>query len=159
MLAVIALYYFPSLAHCSFVFVVNFEQMLSYQMLSNIILIFLVFVTISFSIVYYFILFFVTNVVKYYQCCQNVVKCCQNVVKMLSNIILIFLVFVIISFSIVYYFILFFVTNVVITSPYGGVLVLCRRQKHFIVYFLYIFYVLLLTLGIYTLHRECFCIK
>ena len=68
-------------------------------------------------------------------------------------IILIFLVFMVISFSIVYYFILFFVTNVVISSPHGGVLVLCQRQKHFKVYFLYIFHVLLLTLGIYTLHR------
>ena len=99
MLAVITLYYFPSLVHCSFVFVVTLSR-------------------------------------------------CY-----LLTIILIFLVFMIISFSIVYYFILFFVTNIVITSPYGGVLVLCQRQKHFMVYFLYIFYVLLFTWGIYILHR------
>ena len=49
-----------------------------------------------------------------------------------------------------------YIYNVVITSPHGGILVLCQRQKHFMIYFLYIFYDLVLTLGIYTLHRYNF---
>ena len=107
MLAVITLYYFPSLVHCSFVFVVTLSR-------------------------------------------------CY-----LLTIILIFLVFMIISFSIVYYFILFFVTNIVITSPYGGVLVLCQRQKHFIFFMFcyllgaYIFCIVasLINLGLYIINR------